>query len=224
VARRARLLWDAGSSKSSFSEIKTIAAGAAGRQKTKRQARRAAVLFEGGTRSSNPSSSAGASVLTGDQPRYRLRTPRLGGGLRVGWDVRRGRAGREPVLFGAFLYRALMQSDLGKAQTICKNAKAVVGPRPGAFRGLPEPKAQVAFDVDQDPRPPSQAHCIDQPAVAGPTMIGDLEPDRDLSLEGAQFACRSSSIATNGRSAMRCCGTTASRCIAGSRSTPRPAA
>lgn len=46
MARRARLLWDAGSSKSSFSEIKTIAAGAAGRQKTKRRARRTAVLFK----------------------------------------------------------------------------------------------------------------------------------------------------------------------------------
>ena len=33
VARRARLLWDAESSKSSFSEIKTIAAGAAGSKK-----------------------------------------------------------------------------------------------------------------------------------------------------------------------------------------------
>jgi len=40
----------------------------------------------------------------------------------------------------------------------------------------PEPKAQVAFDVNQDPRPPGQAHCIDQPTVAGPSMISDLEP------------------------------------------------
>ena len=54
VARRTRLL---GSSKSSFSEIKTTGAGAAGRQKTKRRARRTLVLFEGGTKSSSPSSS-----------------------------------------------------------------------------------------------------------------------------------------------------------------------
>src|SRR5215470_17401721 len=40
------------------------------------------------------------------------------------------------------------------------------------FSSLPEPKAQVAFDVNQDPRPPGQAHRIDQPAVAGPTTIG----------------------------------------------------
>src|SRR5438874_5211277 len=35
----------------------------------------------------------------------------------------------------------------------------------GIFRSLPEPKAQVAFDVTQNPCPPSQAHSIDQPAV-----------------------------------------------------------
>jgi hypothetical protein len=58
----------------------------------------------------------------------------------------------------------------------------------GIFRSLPEPKAQVAFDVNQDPRPPRQAHCIDQPAVAGPNIIGDLEPVRDLPLEGAPTA------------------------------------
>jgi hypothetical protein len=52
---------------------------------------------------------------------------------------------------------------------------------------LPEPKAQVAFNVTQDPRPPGQAHRIDQPAIAGPTLIGDLEPVRDLPLEGARF-------------------------------------
>jgi hypothetical protein len=57
----------------------------------------------------------------------------------------------------------------------------------GIFRSLPEPKAQVAFDVTQDPRPPSQAHRIDQPAVAGPTTIDDLEPARDPPLEGARF-------------------------------------
>src|SRR5215471_11440679 len=56
------------------------------------------------------------------------------------------------------------------------------------FRSLPEPKAQVAFDVNQDPRPPSQAHRIDQPAVAGPTLIGDLEPVGNLPLEGAWLA------------------------------------
>src|SRR5216684_295910 len=58
----------------------------------------------------------------------------------------------------------------------------------GIFRSLPEPKAQVAFDVNLDPRPPGQAHRIDQPAVAGPTMIGDLEPVRDLPLEGVGLA------------------------------------
>ena len=58
----------------------------------------------------------------------------------------------------------------------------------GIFRRLPEPKAQVAFDVNQDPRPPGQAHCIDQPTVAGPPMIGDLEPARDLPLEGTRLA------------------------------------
>src|SRR5437762_13309253 len=47
-ARRARLLWDAGSSKSSFSETKTIAAGAVGRQKTKGRARLTAVLLKVG--------------------------------------------------------------------------------------------------------------------------------------------------------------------------------
>jgi len=58
----------------------------------------------------------------------------------------------------------------------------------GIFGSLPEPKAQVAFDVNQDPRPPGQAHCIDQPTVAGPPMIGDLEPARDLPLEGTRLA------------------------------------
>src|ERR1700730_16523242 len=58
----------------------------------------------------------------------------------------------------------------------------------GIFRSLPEPKAQVAFDVSQDPRPPGQAHRIDQPTVAGPTMIGGLEPGRDLPLGGAGLA------------------------------------
>jgi len=33
---------------------------------------------------------------------------------------------------------------------------------------LPEPKAQVAFDVYQDPRPTSQAHRIDPPRDASP--------------------------------------------------------
>ena len=56
------------------------------------------------------------------------------------------------------------------------------------FRSLPEPKAQVAFNVHQDPRPPSKAHCLDQPAVGGPTMIGDLEPVRDLPFKGARLA------------------------------------
>jgi Restriction endonuclease len=50
---------------------------------------------------------------------------------------------------------------------------------------LPEPKAQVAFDVNQYPRPPGQAHCINQPAVAGTATIGDLEPVRDLPLKGS---------------------------------------
>jgi hypothetical protein len=58
----------------------------------------------------------------------------------------------------------------------------------GIFRSLPEPKAQVAFDANQDPCPPGQANCVDQPAVAGPTTIGDLEPGRDLPLEGARLA------------------------------------
>ena len=31
------------------------------------------------------------------------------------------------------------------------------------------------FDVDQDPRRPSQAHCLDQPAAAGPPWIDDLD-------------------------------------------------
>jgi hypothetical protein len=62
----------------------------------------------------------------------------------------------------------------------------------GIFRSLPEPKAQVAFDVNQDPRAPSQAHCIDQPAVAGPATVGDLEPVRDPPLEGARFAAAGS--------------------------------
>src|SRR6516164_102821 len=57
----------------------------------------------------------------------------------------------------------------------------------GIFRRLPEPETQVALDVSQNPRPPSQAHRIDQPAVAGPTMINDLEPARDPPLEGARF-------------------------------------
>jgi hypothetical protein len=52
-----------------------------------------------GTSGSNPLST-GESVLDSAQPYNRLRTPRLGGGLRVNWDVRRGRAGREPVLLG----------------------------------------------------------------------------------------------------------------------------
>jgi len=59
--------------------------------------------------------SSGESVLTSAQPHNRLRTPRLGGGLRVGWDVRRGPGGREPVLLGPFLCRALMQSHFGRA-------------------------------------------------------------------------------------------------------------
>jgi len=56
----------------------------------------------------------------------------------------------------------------------------------GIFRNLPEPKAQVAFDVNQDPRPPRQAHCVDQPVVTGPTMIGDLErvPMRRIEYRG----------------------------------------
>jgi hypothetical protein len=57
----------------------------------------------------------------------------------------------------------------------------------GIFRSLPEPEAQVAFDVNQDPRPPGRAHCVDQPAVSGPTTIGDLKPVRDLPLEGARL-------------------------------------
>ena len=40
--------------------------------------------------------SAGESVLTCAEPHNWLRTPHLGGGLRVGWDVRRGQASREP--------------------------------------------------------------------------------------------------------------------------------
>jgi hypothetical protein len=33
-----------------------------------------------------------------------------------------------------------------------------------------------------------EAHRIDQPAVAGPTLIGDLEPVRDLPLKVARLA------------------------------------
>src|SRR5580693_8758185 len=58
----------------------------------------------------------------------------------------------------------------------------------GIFGSLPEPKAQVAFDVNQDPRPPGQAHRIKQPAVTGPTLIGDLELVRDLPLKDARLA------------------------------------
>src|SRR5262249_11766218 len=58
----------------------------------------------------------------------------------------------------------------------------------GILRSLPKPKAQVAFDVNQHPCPPGQAYGIDQPAVAGPTLIGNLESVRDLPLEGARLA------------------------------------
>src|ERR1700758_671912 len=58
----------------------------------------------------------------------------------------------------------------------------------GILRSLPEPKAQVAFDVRQNPRPPGKAHCLDQPAIGGPTMIDDLEPVRDLPLKGTRLA------------------------------------
>lgn len=33
------------------------------------------------------------------------------------------------------------------------------------FCGLPEPKAQIAFDVSQDPFP-GEAHCVNEPAVS----------------------------------------------------------
>src|SRR5271166_5249376 len=46
----------------------------------------------------------------------------------------------------------------------------------------------TVVDVNQNPRPPRQAHRIHQPAIAGPTTIGDLEPVRDLPLEGARLA------------------------------------
>ena len=60
VAPRTMLPRGAGSPKSSFSEIRTLAAGAAGAE-TERRVRKTAVLYEGGTTSSNPSSSSGES-------------------------------------------------------------------------------------------------------------------------------------------------------------------
>jgi hypothetical protein len=38
--------------------------------------------------------------------------------------------------------------------------------RSHADRQAAEPKAQVAFDANQDPRPPGETYCIDQPAIA----------------------------------------------------------
>jgi hypothetical protein len=55
------------------------------------------------------------------------------------------------------------------------------------FRSLPEPKAQIALDVSQDPFP-GEAHRVDEPAVSRPTTICDLEPVRDLLLKGARLA------------------------------------
>jgi hypothetical protein len=51
----------AGSPKSSFSEIRTLAAGAAGAE-IERRVRKTAVLYGGGTTGSNPSSSSGESA------------------------------------------------------------------------------------------------------------------------------------------------------------------
>ena len=62
-----------GSSKSSFSETKPIAAGAAGRQKNEEASSAYGCPFEGGTRSSNPSSSSGEFYAT----RFPRLRPRL---------------------------------------------------------------------------------------------------------------------------------------------------
>jgi len=68
-----------------------------------------------GTDGSNPSPSAGESVLTSAQPRNRLRTPRLGGVC--AWAGTREGDGpaRELAPWPFFLCRALMQSHLGRA-------------------------------------------------------------------------------------------------------------
>src|ERR1700694_5019818 len=59
--------------------------------------------------------SAGESVLTCAQPHNWLRTPHLGGGLRVGWDVRGDGPAANRCSSVLFLCRALMQSHFGRA-------------------------------------------------------------------------------------------------------------
>src|ERR1700730_16515752 len=68
-----------------------------------------------GTEGSNPACSAGESVLTCAQPHNWLRTPHLGGGLRVGWDVRGDGPAANRCSSALFLCRALMQSHFGRA-------------------------------------------------------------------------------------------------------------
>jgi hypothetical protein len=66
-----------------------------------------------GTRGLNPLCSAGESVLTSAQPP--AQNPAPWRRLRVGWETRRGRAGRELAPWPFLLCRALMQSHLGRA-------------------------------------------------------------------------------------------------------------
>jgi hypothetical protein len=63
----------------------------------------------------------------------RRKAPHFGGGLRVAGDVRRDGLAAIRDSFALSLCLALMQSHLGKAQTVCSNAQAAaVGPRSGA--------------------------------------------------------------------------------------------
>jgi hypothetical protein len=71
VAPRTMVRRGAGSPKSSFSEIRTLAAGAAGAE-IERRVRKTAVLCGGGTTGSNPSSSSGESGANLSRAEIRL--------------------------------------------------------------------------------------------------------------------------------------------------------
>jgi hypothetical protein len=71
-----------------------------------------------------------APGAVGEKPRT------LAGGLRVAGDVRRDELAAIRASFALSLCLALMQSHLGKAQTVCSNAQAAVGPRPAQISGV----------------------------------------------------------------------------------------
>ena len=89
VAPRTMVRRGAGSPKSSFSEIRTLAAGAAGAE-IERRVRKTAVLYGGGTTGSNPSSSGGESATN---------RAAAASGSRLGNDPRQWEGGGRPARY-----------------------------------------------------------------------------------------------------------------------------